>query len=58
MKNKKYHTVGTVPKYHAVGTVPKYHAVGTVPRQCGIFCFSLDFRTVPTVWYFLFFIRF
>ena len=23
MKNKKYHTVGTVPKYHTVGTVPK-----------------------------------
>ena len=32
MKNKKYHTVGTVPKYHTVGTVPKYHTVGTVPK--------------------------
>jgi hypothetical protein len=32
MKNKKYHTVGTVPKYHPVGTVPKYHAIGTVPK--------------------------
>jgi predicted restriction endonuclease len=25
MKNKKYHTVRTVPKYHTVRTVPKYH---------------------------------
>jgi hypothetical protein len=33
MKNKKYHTVGTVPKYHAVGTVPKYHTVGTVLKS-------------------------
>jgi len=23
MKNKKYHTVGTIPKYHTVGTIPK-----------------------------------
>ena len=23
MKNKKYHTVGTIPKYHTVGTVQK-----------------------------------
>ena len=33
MKNKKYHTVGTVPKYHTVGTVPKYHTVGTVQKS-------------------------
>jgi hypothetical protein len=33
MKNKKYHTVGTVPKYHTVGTVPKYHTVGTVKKS-------------------------
>ena len=32
MKNKKYHTVGTVSKYHTVGTVSKYHTVGTVPK--------------------------
>jgi hypothetical protein len=25
MKNKKYHTVGTVLKYHTVGTVLKNH---------------------------------
>ena len=33
MKNKKYHTVGTVLKYHTVGTVLKYHTVGTVPKS-------------------------
>ena len=32
MKNKKYHSVGTVPKYHPVGIVPKYHPVGIVPK--------------------------
>ena len=32
MKNRKYHTVGTVPKYHTVETVPKYHTVRTVPK--------------------------
>ena len=32
MKNRKYHTVGTVPIYHTVGTVPKYYTVGTVPK--------------------------
>jgi hypothetical protein len=25
MKNKKYHTVGTVLKYHTVGTVPNHN---------------------------------
>jgi hypothetical protein len=39
MKNKKYHTVGTVLKYHTVGTVLKYHTVGTV----------LKYHTVGTV---------
>ena len=33
MKNKKYHTVGTVLKYHTVGTVLKYHTVGTVLKS-------------------------
>jgi hypothetical protein len=23
MKNKIYHTIGTIPKYHTVGTIPK-----------------------------------
>ena len=32
MKNKKYHTVGTVLKYHTVRTVLKYHTVGTVVK--------------------------
>ena len=35
MKNKKYHTVGTVLKYHTVGTVLKYHTVGTVLKYNG-----------------------
>ena len=39
MKNKKYHTVGTVLKYHTVGTGLKYHTVGTV----------LKYHTVGTV---------
>jgi hypothetical protein len=33
MKNKKCHTVGTIPKYHTVGTIPKYHTVGTIPKS-------------------------
>ena len=41
MKNRKYHTVRTVPKsiekYHTVRTVPKsiekYHTVRTVPKS-------------------------
>ena len=33
MKNKIYHTVGTIPKYHTVGTIPKYHTVGTIPKS-------------------------
>jgi hypothetical protein len=41
MKNKKYHTVGTVPKYHTVGTVPKYHTVGTVPKSNKLFLLFL-----------------
>ena len=41
MKNKKYHTVGTIlkttlselfQKYHTVGTILKYHTVGTIPK--------------------------
>jgi hypothetical protein len=33
MKNKKYHTVGTVLKYHTAGTVLKYHTVGKVIKN-------------------------
>ena len=33
MKNKKYHTVGTVLIYHTVGTVLIYHTVGTFPKS-------------------------
>jgi hypothetical protein len=33
MKNKKCHTVGTVPKCHTVGTVQKCHTVRTVPKS-------------------------
>ena len=38
MKNKKYHTVGTVPKYHTVEQFKnlekqKYHTVGTIPKS-------------------------
>ena len=32
MKNKKYHTVGTLPNYHTVGTLQNYHTVGTLPN--------------------------
>jgi uncharacterized pyridoxal phosphate-containing UPF0001 family protein len=32
MKNKKYHTVGTIQKYHTVGTIQKYHTVGTIQK--------------------------
>jgi hypothetical protein len=46
-KQKKYHTVGTIPKstrktkkYHTVGTIPKstrktkkYHTVGKIPKS-------------------------
>jgi len=32
-KNRKYHTVGTVPKYHIVGTILKYHTVGTILKS-------------------------
>jgi hypothetical protein len=30
MKNKKYHTVGTIQKYHTVGTIQKYNTVGSI----------------------------
>ena len=42
MKNKKYHTVGTVPKSRKKNTIlseqyqnleKKYHTVGTVPES-------------------------
>jgi hypothetical protein len=33
MKNKKYHTVGTIQKYHTVGTIQKYHTVGTIQKS-------------------------
>ena len=39
MKNKKYHSVGTILKYHIVGTVLKYHTVGTI----------LKYHTVRTI---------
>ena len=48
MKNKKYHTAGTVPKYHAVGTFPKYHAVGTVPKYHAVGTVP-KYHTVGTV---------
>ena len=48
MKNKKYHTVGTVLEYHTVGTVPKYHTIGTVPKYHTIGT-VLKYHTVGTV---------
>ena len=48
MKNKKYHTVGTVPKYHTVVTVPKYHTVGTVPKYHTVVTVP-KYHTVGTV---------
>ena len=33
MKNKKYHTVGTIQKYHTVATIQKYHTVGTIQKS-------------------------
>jgi len=32
MKNKKYHTDGTILKYHTDGTILKYHTDGTIPK--------------------------
>jgi hypothetical protein len=48
MKNKKYHTVGTVLKYHTVGTVLKYHTVGTVLKYNTVGT-VLKYHTVGTV---------
>ena len=48
MKNKKYHTVGTIPKYHTVGTIPKYHTVGTIPEYHTVVTIS-KYHTVGTV---------
>ena len=39
MKNKEYHTVGTILKYHTVGTILNYHTVGTI----------LNYHTVGTI---------
>ena len=48
MKNKKYHTVGTILKYHIVGTILKYHTVGTILKYhtVGII---LKYQTVGTI---------
>ena len=43
----KYHTVGTLLKYHTVGTIPKYHTVGTLPKSIGTILekVKIDFPT-------------
>ena len=48
MRNKKYHTVGTVLKYHTVRTVLKYHTVRTVLKYHTVGT-VLKYHTVGTV---------
>ena len=48
MKNRKYHSVGTVLKYHTIGTVLKYHTVGRVPKYHTVGT-VLKYHTVGTV---------
>ena len=52
MKNKKYHTVGTVPKYHTVGTVPKYHTVRTLSKYHNVGTVPKSNRKIKVrIWY-------
>jgi hypothetical protein len=43
MKNKKYHTVGTITKYHTVETITKYHKyLGIIFKPSGSFLYATD----------------
>jgi hypothetical protein len=51
LENKKFHTVGTVPKSRKTNNTTLLEPFQNLAKQI-VF---LDFGTVPTVWYYLFF---